>query len=552
METSTHQLELDIALAEKSVVDVGERVALCVRVKNHGADLAGEARLQVTATVPLALLSCDVRALGEAAGRKLAFALPALLHGEICELAIDAYALRAGDGQCVVQLESDGAIREAQVQCTVQARAAFAPAANRLELCAAEAEAGATVDGRLVITNTGHARALVTNIAIVGDLEVRIDPSGFELAPGERRMLSLTARIPADAPDGMMLCASATCSLASSRDLIALGTVAIVARSRPRIEGRIACATSVEVEVGDRVDWQVRLDNTGGAVADALAIAVHVAGGTYVPGTTAIEDARVIDVAGTSPLWSPEGLRVEQLPAGVGMTIAFSTVAEPSDGGMIAWARIVCAGRELLLESLPLAIRDWGMCAVLPFTPCGVLTRAPGPPPAAPTRRVRRSQHAALEPAMATYIRGLSGLMRHLWALAVLCADQCDDAETHAPLAPLRVALRSVFDRLAIKLRMPHYPVRTDDVLDPAVEDALRAGNSPLAGTLGARLARVALLIASERDEYAEFAIYRDALHARLEAFADDTALIDALVATQPALDAHLDAVLERELGMRT
>lgn len=550
METAAllaENVELEI-IASSGELMLGECVALRVRARNRGANLTRDPYVHVTAS-GFTLVSTSVWLRGEPAGSELAFMLPALLHEEICEIDIAAYAVREGGAHVGVHLECDRGARDARMDCSVRTAAAFAPAQNRLELPAG-GEAGATVMGRVVLTNAGSARALVTAVTIAGDLAAEIDAAPFELAPGERKGIEFAAQIPAGAADEETLVLRAAAHVGGCIEPIALGTAQIAARSRPRMQGRLSCATSGVVDAGDSLVWELHLENAGGAPADSLSVALGVRGGTYAAGTTIIEDARVVDAGGTSVLWSRDGLRIEGLASGTGMTIGFRTVAEASDAGVAVWARVCCAGQELLLQPPPVEVRDWVSGASLPFIARGVVLRSLATAVAQPL--LRRSPLAALEPATAAYIRGLGGLMRHLWALAVLCADRSEDAATAAHLPALRVALRSVFDRLAIKLRMPHYPVRVDDVLDPAAEDAMYAWTGARAASLGAGLAALARLIAPERDEYAELATYRDALRARLEAFADDTALIDALVATQPGLDAQLDAVIARELPSST
>jgi hypothetical protein len=174
-------------------------------------------------------------------------------------------------------------------------------------------------------------------------------------------------------------------------------------------------------------------------------------------------------------------------------------------------------------------------------------------PDSAPVCKFTRSPRAALDAATIRYIQGHSGMMRHIWALGVLCADVSDDGRSCAQLATLRTALRSVFDRLAIKLRMPHYPVRADDVLDPAASEALAALNGAPrafhASSLGARLARAAMLVASEGPEE-EIAAYREALAEKLRSFDEDSALIDALVVAQPLLDERLAAALDASVAV--
>ncbi|MBV8583179.1 MAG: hypothetical protein JO241_04210, partial [Candidatus Eremiobacteraeota bacterium] len=269
-------LELNVSHGETPIIDAGARVPLWIRAYNHGAALARELRIEVTAAASLLLVSNNVWLRSQPAGEKLAFALPALLHDECCELIVDAYAVRAGDARCVVRLDVDGDLRDMEVAGEVRAWPAFGESANRFEIPVREAEAGAGVDGYAIVTNTGFGHALVSKIAIDGDLDCTFNPEPFELAPGERRVLAVAARVPAAAADGTVLRARATCALASG-EAVVLGDATVRARSRPRIEGRIDCTSERDVDAGDRVGWALHVENTGGAIADAVRIAVRLA-----------------------------------------------------------------------------------------------------------------------------------------------------------------------------------------------------------------------------------------------------------------------------------
>jgi hypothetical protein len=158
-------------------------------------------------------------------------------------------------------------------------------------------------------------------------------------------------------------------------------------------------------------------------------------------------------------------------------------------------------------------------------------------PASAPSVPVRSS---ALDAASARYIESLPGLMRHLWALGALCAEGSSDE--------LRSALRSVFDRLSIKVRMPYYPIAPDDVVDANAAGALRRIGAPSQANLGTALAFAASCIAPLHGtaQTQPYEIYRDALAGQLREL-DDAALIDALTGEQPALDDALRAVLAIE-----
>lgn len=543
-------LDFDAALENRSP-QAGERTVLRVRVSNAGADVSGDARVRITAPPSLALVAASPFANRGPSRDQVAFVLPSPLRAETYELDVDVYALDAGDAEIALQLECEGTLREASVHCVVRTAAAFA---NSLELFEADADAGALICGRAIVTNTGYARATIVGFRAEGDLlDVAFDANmPIVIEGGARRIVAVRARVPATASDGSRQTLRAFC--VTEEGAYALGSAHVLATSRPRLEGSIEPFeySDIAVAPGERVHWRMYLMNAGGADAD-LTLALHVSGGVYQAGSSRLDGARVIDAGGASALWSREGIRIEGLPAGSGLCLEFATLADAGTT-MHVLARACCDGRETLFESPAIALADPGEAASFPFRVHGVAARRDGVPalemalaPAAP--RMYRTNSAAFEPPAARYLASLEGLMRHLWALAILCADGCDDPDIRPPLSFNRIALRSVFDRLAIKLRMPHYPVRADDVLDPAAGDALAAcgihGES-----LGLRLARAADLIAPEREEYPELGAYRDALRATLEGLRDE-ALIDALIVAQPELDARLDAVVECETGVR-
>jgi len=546
-------LDLDAALENRSP-QAGERTVLRVRVSNAGADFTGDARVRISAPASVTLVAPSPFAQRSVNRDEVTFVIPSPLRAETRELDVEVYALYADDAEIAVRLECDGVLREASVRCVVRAAAAFASDANSLEFFENEADAGATVCGRAIVTNTGYARATIVAFRAEGDLlDVAFDAeTPFVIERGTRRIVGVRARVPATAADGSHQMLHAFC--VTEEGICALGGAHVVATSRPRLEGSIEPCEYPDIVVGsgERVDWRMYLMNAGGADAD-LTLALHVSGGFYQVGSSRLDGARVLDAGGASPLWSRDGIRIEGLRAGSGLCLEFATLAD-AGARMYVLARVRCEGRETLFESPAIPLTDRTEAASFPFRLHGVAARREGAPAlemaeAPPAPRMYRSHAALFEPPAATYLGSLDGLMRHLWALAVLCADSCDDPDFQPQLSLNRIALRSVFDRLAIKLRMPHYPVRADDILDPASQDALAAcgihGDS-----IGLRLARAAQLVAPEREEYPELGAYRDALRATLEGLRDD-ALIDALVVTQPELDACLDAVVERETRVR-
>jgi len=544
-------LELDARLGN-STIEPGEHTTLHIQVGNRGEDCSGDAFLRVRAPASLTLVSVVPHVRSHASRNELEFGLPAPLRDDSRDIAVEVYAHEAGDADICLFLECDGEQCERVVRCGVYGVAAFASHANRIEFFEREAAAGEDVRGRAILTNTGSATASIVALRAEGDLhDVAFGVAApFTIERGARRIIDVSARLAPSAQDGSVQTLRAACVTESGE--VSLGEACILARNHPRIEGTLEPVdySDIAVAPGERVDWRLRLANAGGAPAD-FTLALHAAGSVYLTGSTRIQNARILDAGGISPLWSHDGMRIEGLQRGMELTLEFATVADAGPSTSIL-ARVRCVGREALIESPARALIDDGKEPELPFR-VGVALRSVAAPVLSAmvtASHMRRSGSAALEPAMASYLAGLDGLMRHLWALSVLCADTCDDPAVEMHLVVNRIALRSVFDRLAIKLRMPHYPVRGDDVLDPAAEDALDACGIP-GGSLGARLAHATRLVAPQREEYAEFAGYRDALRTVLEGLGDDAAFIDALVAAQPVLDSHLDAVVERETGVR-
>ncbi|MGH7328689.1 MAG: hypothetical protein ACREJX_10100, partial [Polyangiaceae bacterium] len=452
--------ELDAAFESIPLIDVGERARLHIRIRNEGDDLQEEMHVEVRADQNVQLVSASPWRCSEGGDDTLVFTRAPLLRGENCEIAVDAYALRAGESTIAVCARSAQCVRELALCCACDGAAAFAACANRLELCATEAEAGAEASGRLIVTNTGNAAALVQP-CVEGLDAVRFDPGpSLEVAPAERVSVAFCGRFPLALPDGSQLEVRAFLTHGNAEAV--LGTAAVAVRSRPSVKCRLE-------ERGK--EWLVCVSNDGANPA-TLAIAVQ-------NGTTT-------------------GLQLDDLAAG---------------------------------ETI-------------------VLTIAPSSPQIAPQAPQRlRSRRAALEAGTLRQLQALTGFVRHLWAIAVLCADCAEDGSADRVVA-LRTALRSVFDRLVIKLRMPQYPLHADDVLDRPARDALCALGAAASADLPSMLDHAASFIEGEREDVADVCAYRTALRARLCALRDDGVLIAALTGADSELDALLDAMLAARVRM--
>ena len=542
-------LELDAAFDGIPLIAVGERLRLCVRVANTGPAKANSARLRVFGDAALMLVSTSIWARGTAGGSELSFDAAYLLAGEAREFAIDVYALRTGDSRVLARLECDEAQRECELMCACEGRAEFARDANRLELCADEAEPGERLEGRLTLTNTGTAPALVA-ARIEGDLELvqlAVEPL-FEIGPAERREIAVTGFVPCSSQGGSRLAVRAVACAGETEHEI--GAAELPVRRRARFEGEIQPVWAGAAPAsGDRMTWRVRLRNAGEAAAASMQIALHVDGAVYLPGSTTISNVPIVDAGGTSPLWC-DGLVVEGVAAAQIIELACATIVDyPATSVMLA-VRVTCEGRESVFESGRIAVGTRPAAPAFPFVVRGIATAAPATEEGG--SRHWRSGRAALEPRVVCYLQAATGFVRHLWAISILCADRSEE-RSDAELETLRVTLRSVFDRLAIKLRMPQYRLDADDVLDRPARGALASLGSHGDGTLGSLLAAASTFVADEGDraqpERAELAAYRDALRSHLSTFRDDAVLLDALPVPQRALDERLDALLARWTG---
>jgi hypothetical protein len=381
------------------------------------------------------LVSANSWRRGDAADSALEFQRAPLLHGEECEIAVDVYAVAAGESTLAVSARSGGIVRELELRCACEGYAAFAACANRLAVFASEAESGAETSGRITLTNTGNAPARV-QLGVEGLEAVTFDPGPtLEAMPGQRFEIALRGRFPNDLPDGSQHEVRAFLTHGSTEAV--LGTAAMPVRGRP----------SITCELDSRgPEWLLRVRNDGARAATLAIAGLHVG---------ALEPQETLELA-----------------------VASSEIGSPAPQN-------------------------------------------------------RRASRAALDPGAVRQLRTVTGFARHLWAIAVLFADASE-------LTAVRTALRSVFDRLLIKLRMPHYPLHADDVLDRPAREALCAVGAAASADLPSMLDRAASLIDGEEDVRA----YRSALRARLCAMRDDGTLIAALTGADTELDVLLDAIL--------
>ncbi|MDB5027181.1 MAG: hypothetical protein JWO66_870, partial [Candidatus Eremiobacteraeota bacterium] len=339
--------------------------------------------------------------------------------------------------------------------------------------------------------------------------------------------------------------------------------------------------------------------------ADAIAIRTDPPQGTrYVPGSARLDDRALLDRTGSPDASSPlegEGLTLRAVPAGTRVTLEWSLLTDPAtDGATVDVTAVVevdgdshvvaPAGVELRARD-PFVARPAGMryhveaCSLGPAR-AHVDETAASPAPleldrerpyevdpaevaAAPATLTMRLTRARIDE-VGRLLHGARGrgLVAHLFALRLFFPDGIEppDAVAAAQLDALNAALRDVYDRLFVQLRIPGFAACADDLEDPALRAALVVFSDRLGGAgfadvpfgapaalralvglrparcdddpaLAAAISRYAQLVDGVLAEYEGLSLelFDDALARR-----DDSALDEARDTVLAALRAHL------------
>lgn len=267
--------------------------------------------------------------------------------------------------------------------------------------------------------------------------------------------------------------------------------------------------------------FALRAEIAVATAVDALALRVPAAdGAVYVAGSTTLDGRPLLDRDTGSPL-AGEGLLLRGVPAGTRVALAWSVLADPAhgEGALQVGGELSADGDVRAIEPVRVEIRPREMFAARPaglayhvdactLAPDGTLV--PDRTPASGTERERvdaapdfiapvfvepTTTEVEVEPLasaaftfalpldgvrgaeIARLLRGAPGgrLAAQVLAVRALFPERetSGDVLVAGALGAVDEALRDVFDRLFVKLRIPGFDVAASDLEDPALRRAL-------------------------------------------------------------------------------
>lgn len=271
---------------------------------------------------------------------------------------------------------------------------------------------------------------------------------------------------------------------------------------------RLALDAPAEVIAG--APFTVRARIAVGDPADRIAIRILGAdGAAYIPGTTVLDGVAFLDRIDSSPL-AGEGLVLRGVPGGTKLVLIWSMLAEPAicEGEVAIGLGCLADGTEIEAEPVIVAVRRRDAFAVRPaglgyhVEACGISADCEGSRPADPARSeppLILDPLPAFEPLppvtrddafffslalderrldeIARVIRGADShsLASHLLWLRAFFPEResSGDLVVGGALHDAAEALRDVFDRLFVKLRIPGFDVGASDLEDARLRRAL-------------------------------------------------------------------------------
>ena len=427
-------------------------------------------------------------------------------------------------GEVVVALVADGAEQTAVTAFTLEAARDVRARIVEAPRCVAPGE---TATLTIEVLNCGD---IAETLDLTLTSEAACDATAtLSVEPGQARLTTLVAQAPPHRPpDGLFRIAVACCDASGERARV---ETAIAVRDRSRRDQnaafavphahavphrrdaaacdagtplRAALSAPADVTAGD--PFVVRATIEVDRPVDVLTLNAGAERGVrYVAGSTTIDGRGVLDRDHTSPLFGT-GLRLYDVPAGTQVRLSWSLIADvvtgsplligadsDADGVRAAWepvAIVAQAGTAFAVRPAGLAYHLDArtvdpVAAPIDDLPAPPYVAAPRPtepveialPLEAPVwlARLDRTRAESLERTLASQ-RG-NMLASHVLALRAFVPDDVDAHDTAASpaLGALRAALESVFERLAVKLRIPGFGVDCADLEDPAMRAALIA-----------------------------------------------------------------------------
>jgi hypothetical protein len=360
------------------------------------------------------------------------------------------------------------------------------------------------------------------------------------VAPGSVAIVEIAVRAHDTAPDDgrlelSVVACDAECERARAefavvvRHRVASGDDEPLAFDAERIPAAVHAALHGPDDVASGAPFAIRLDLDIEDAVEMLAVRVpEVAGAKYVPGSTVLDGRSLLDRKGISPL-AGDGLSLRGIAAGTRVTAACTLLADPTvcDEALVVEAVLDVDGRQQSCPPIAVHVRGRDAFAAQPaglayhVDACIVESSPPAPVVASSDRfaaavevpdalavpeiveppRVELAGVDALTfwlrldderlDEVARLLHGApgGGLVPHVLALRAFFpdGDASGDPGVASALTDVRSALRDVFDRLFVKLRIPGFGVASDDFDDVTLRRAMtgffdRLLHAPAAG----------------------------------------------------------------------
>jgi hypothetical protein len=371
-----------------------------------------------------------------------------------------------------------------------------------------------------VVWERGQARVTIRNVGATAAREVRLEGESeiliASLAPGEIHSIVVAPSV-----------ARAASLVSHDGRTVPIGwddQAAPVA-----VTAQLVAATTARS--GERLDVRLRITGAGAVQTLRVRPRAHAAA-VYVGGSTTVNGHAVVDGIEGPPLFTRDGLALHDIPAGTFVEIAWSLLPR-TPGELIVATDVEANGVAVYGEALNVTIADAppfgarpnalpfhidaptvgdfsvtapfaGEPAVLPVAaaPTGIdaLPAAPDPsdpgawtlaPPDVPAEDTSAfpvtggavvawlTLDAVHSAAIVRVLRGArgAGMISHVPSLAVLFpnAIASGEASLDAAFAGASEAIRGMYERLFVKLRIPGYGVTPADLEDAATRTELLA-----------------------------------------------------------------------------